>query len=413
MKCGVQSLTNRANHDVPVNHELGVRVQALESLIRSGSSLDPDSAQNAAMETILHATRAAESGSLDASSALAQLTESAMAGGGIGSMSQDAQSSLLMDVLQQLSVASLNKNSSDAQTAPSSSSNTKDLWSTTPIARQDPLSRATTAFVADTAPQKVNVSLPGFREDNGKIFVPPTVRYVSKQVRNEDLLGVELSAMGDEKFLEHGVNFAFGEDHSRYRQAWVSSVQTSSQHGALGLAGTLLSRFPVPPGRHVFIPTPTTEEDTTVLRDAGLEIRHYRFLDRKTGAVDFEGLRDDLIAAPERSIVLLYMSGSMPTGAELSTTQWRMVTTILHVSDLQEIHRWYRGTDQQERHHIPLVVMAFQGLASGDPAKDAQPLRQMAHDGLPVVLCQTFDAVSYYIHFGRSILTSDDGPVHR
>ena len=54
------------------------------------------------METILHATRAANSGSLDASSALAQLTESALAGGGITGMSQDAQNSLLMDVLQQV-----------------------------------------------------------------------------------------------------------------------------------------------------------------------------------------------------------------------------------------------------------------------------------------------------------------------
>jgi aspartate/tyrosine/aromatic aminotransferase len=39
------------------------------------------------------------------------------------------------------------------------------------------------------------------------------------------------------------------------------------------------------------------------------------------------------------------------------------------------------------------VIMAFQGLCSGDPAKDAEPLRLMASEGLPVVLCQTFDAV--------------------
>jgi aspartate aminotransferase len=38
--------------------------------------------------------------------------------------------------------------------------------------------------------------------------------------------------------------------------------------------------------------------------------------------------------------------------------------------------------------------MAFQGLASGDVARDAQPLRFMVHEGLPVVLCQSFDAVS-------------------
>ena len=90
--------------DIPIDEELGVRIQALESLIRSGSSLDPDSASTAAMETILHATRAANSGSQDATTALAQLTESALSGSGIGGMSADAQSSLLMEVLQQVSV---------------------------------------------------------------------------------------------------------------------------------------------------------------------------------------------------------------------------------------------------------------------------------------------------------------------
>jgi hypothetical protein len=35
-----------------------------------------------------------------------------------------------------------------------------------------------------------------------------------------------------------------------------------------------------------------------------------------------------------------------------------------------------------------------QGLASGDVNRDAQPLRFMIHEGVPVVLVQSFDAVS-------------------
>lgn len=41
---------------------------------------------------------------------------------------------------------------------------------------------------------------------------------------------------------------------------------------------------------------------------------------------------------------------------------------------------------------IPLVIMAFQGLSSGDTNRDAQALRFMVHEGLPVVLVQNFDA---------------------
>ena len=37
--------------------------------------------------------------------------------------------------------------------------------------------------------------------------------------------------------------------------------------------------------------------------------------------------------------------------------------------------------------------MASQGLATGDVDKDAQPLRFMIHEGLPVVLVQSFDLI--------------------
>lgn len=43
---------------------------------------------------------------------------------------------------------------------------------------------------------------------------------------------------------------------------------------------------------------------------------------------------------------------------------------------------------------IPLVIMTSQGLSSGDVNRDAQPLRFMIHEGVPVVLVQSFDTVS-------------------
>jgi hypothetical protein len=71
-----------------------------------------EQASAAAMETILHATRAANSGQQDAANALAQLTQSATMGMGIGGMTSDAQGSLLMDVLQQVGHVRLRSSSS-------------------------------------------------------------------------------------------------------------------------------------------------------------------------------------------------------------------------------------------------------------------------------------------------------------
>jgi aspartate/tyrosine/aromatic aminotransferase len=38
--------------------------------------------------------------------------------------------------------------------------------------------------------------------------------------------------------------------------------------------------------------------------------------------------------------------------------------------------------------------MAFQGLTTGDISKDAHPVRMLVQERQPIVLCQSFDAVS-------------------
>ncbi|WWC65708.1 uncharacterized protein I303_108329 [Kwoniella dejecticola CBS 10117] len=373
-----QRKKRKVEDDEDINYELGLRVQALESLLRSGSLMDADQASVAARETIMHATRAANAGSQDANNALAQLTQSVAAGGGIGGLSQDAQSSLLLDVLQQLTAASMGKSLNTGGPAEGLNRRGLDVWSAVPTASQETSVAIASAYENDDLPTKINLSLPGFREDNGKIFIPPTVRYVEKNLRNENILAREaLPIEGYAPFLDAGVKFAYGAESQAYRHKRIAAIQGFSLTGALRLAATFLSRFPpIPATKTIFVPSPTADEDTKALQDAGLEIRSFRFLDYKTGSVDWDGLRADLQDAPLKSIVLLQVSGSMPSGAELTTNQWRLLAALL-----------------QERGLIPLVMMAFQGLSTGDTNRDAQALRFMVHEGLPVVLVQSFDAM--------------------
>jgi len=91
---------------------------------------------------------------------------------------------------------------------------------------------------------------------------------------------------------------------------------------------------------------------------------------------------------------MLHVSGSMSTGADFGAPQWRQLATILQVSEARccRDQAWWIV---QERQLIPLIIMASQGLSSGDPNRDAQPVRFMVHEGLAVVLVQSFDAVSF------------------
>ena len=96
------------------------------------------------------------------------------------------------------------------------------------------------------------------------------------------------------------------------------------------MAGCFLSR--ATPARAIYTPYPTSAEDLATLKESGLEIRMFRFLDQKAGGIDWDGLREDLQDAAPRSAVLLHVSGSVPSGAEFTAPQWRLLTTILHVS---------------------------------------------------------------------------------
>lgn len=236
-----------------------------------------------------------------------------------------------------------------------------------------------TAYNEDSSESKLNLTLPGFRENSGKVFIPPTMRHAEKRLREESLFAPGILPIeGYAPFLEVGTRFAYGEENVAFKNQRIASIQAISISGALRFASTFLSRFPaVVDQRSVYVPTPTTEEDVTALREGGLDVKYYRFVDSKTGVADWDGMREDLRHAPMRSAVLLHVSGSTPTGVELTAPQWRMLTTLL-----------------QGRQLIPLVSLAFQGLSSGDTGRDAQPLRYMVHEGLPVVLVQSFDAVS-------------------
>lgn len=67
------------------------------------------------------------------------------------------------------------------------------------------------------------------------------------------------------------------------------------------------------------------------IKDSGLEVRSYRFLNPETGSVDWEGVKDDLDRAAKRSVILLFVGGSRPTGLEYTAAQWRLLSTILQV----------------------------------------------------------------------------------
>ena len=54
-----------------------------------------------------------------------------------------------------------------------------------------------------------------------------------------------------------------------------------------------MGRF-YPHSKTIYIPTPSWGNHTPIFRDSGLEVKQYRYFDKKTVGLDFAGLKEDL-----------------------------------------------------------------------------------------------------------------------
>lgn len=73
----------------------------------------------------------------------------------------------------------------------------------------------------------------------------------------------------------------------------ISVTQSISGTGALRIGGAFLARH-YPHAKVIYLPTPSWGNHTPIFRDSGLEVRNYRYFDKGTVGLDFEGLKADL-----------------------------------------------------------------------------------------------------------------------
>jgi aspartate aminotransferase len=110
-----------------------------------------------------------------------------------------------------------------------------------------------------------------------------------------------------------------------------------------------------------------------IFRDAGLEVKSYRYFDKQTNGLDFAGMKEDLLKLPAGSIILLHACAHNPTGVDPTPDQWRELSKVM-----------------QGKGHYAFFDMAYQGFASGDADKDAFALRHFVEQGHSVMLAQSF-----------------------
>ena len=229
-------------------------------------------------------------------------------------------------------------------------------------------------FRASTAENKVNVAVGAYRTNEGVPWVLPSVREAEQRIlaagKNKEYAPIE--GLGD--FVGHAMEFAYGKDCAALKEGRIAAVQTLSGTGACRIAGEFYSRFlPRGTATEVYLPDPTWGNHVPIMGNAGLQVKRYRYLNRKTNGLDIDGLLADVEAAPDGSVFLLHACAHNPTGVDPSDEQWGAISKAILAKG----------------HHV-LMDCAYQGFASGDAEADASAIRRFLDDGHSLLLAQSF-----------------------
>ncbi|KAF4313718.1 Aspartate aminotransferase, mitochondrial [Botryosphaeria dothidea] len=245
-------------------------------------------------------------------------------------------------------------------------------WAKVPQGPPDAILGITEAFKADSHPQKINLGVGAYRDDQGKPYVLPSVKSAEKKVVESNLDKEYAGITGVPDFTTAAAKLAYGADSQAIKDGRIAITQSISGTGALRIGGAFLQRH-YPNAKTIYIPTPSWANHKAVFSDSGLEVKTYRYYNKDTIGLDFEGMIEDIKNLPKNSIVLLHACAHNPTGVDPTEEQWRAISDAVKAGD-----------------HFPFFDMAYQGFASGDTTKDAYALRYFVEQGHLPVLAQSF-----------------------
>ncbi|KAI1078586.1 aminotransferase [Whalleya microplaca] len=240
-------------------------------------------------------------------------------------------------------------------------------WANVP---QGPPVRITEAFKADSFEKKINLGVGAYRDDKGKPYVLPSVLAAEDKVVAARLNKEYAGITGVPEFTKAAAQLAYGKNSSALER--LAITQSISGTGALRIGAAFLQRF-YPGDKTIYIPTPSWANHKAVFSDAGLKVQQYRYYNKNTIGLDFEGMLADIKAAPKGSLFLFHACAHNPTGVDPSPEQWKEISDAV-----------------KSQGHYAFFDMAYQGFASGNTDTDAFAVRHFVEQGHDICLAQSF-----------------------
>ena len=233
----------------------------------------------------------------------------------------------------------------------------------------DPIFALVDAFNADPRPQKVNLSIGIYFDEQGRLPVLPSVQAAEARILVEGGAKPYLAMEGDAAMRREVQALLLGREHPAIAAGRVVTLQTVGSSGGLKVGADFLKTWL--PDSAVWVSDPTWDNHRSMFEGSGLAVHSYPYYDA-SGSLRFDDMLRTLRACPKRSIVLLHACCHNPTGVDLSPSQWEALIPVL-----------------RERELLPYLDLAYQGFGEGIEA-DARSVRALADAGLTFFVANSF-----------------------
>lgn len=200
------------------------------------------------------------------------------------------------------------------------------MWKEIESAPADAILGLTEAFKKDVNPDKVNLGVGVYKDDQGNTPVLQCIKTAEQRLVDAQKSKGYLPISGDPGYGANVQKLLFGANSEVISSGRASTIQSPGGTGALRVGADLLKKFS--PDATVWVSSPTWANHKGIFTAAKFNIAEYAYYNASTKDVDFAGMIAALESIPAGDVVLMHVCCHNPTGVDLSPEQWDEVVKV-------------------------------------------------------------------------------------
>lgn len=246
------------------------------------------------------------------------------------------------------------------------------IFADVPLAPANPILGLALQCNEDASSEKINLTLGAYRDEEGNPVVLPSIRAAELKITDAHMNHEYLKQDGLDDFTKASQKLMFGENSSIVKDGKCFTIQSISGTGAIRLGLELIKKH-MPGIKGIYLPQVTWGNHPQMVKDIGLELNTYSYLDEAGTGLNFDAMIDDIRNIPDGYAILLHAVAHNPTGVDPTDDNWRELLEVIKKKKL-----------------FLFFDCAYQGFVSGDPEIDAFAVRLFADQGLEMVVACSF-----------------------